>query len=87
MLSDINRHLTRALALASPLWCPIPELGPTTAPGTHIREWEPGKEGCRLALRTVLLSAEVQRVRRQEVTQELVLPKPKGKMGSVARKK
>ena len=88
MLSNINQHLHRAASLASALWCPVPELGPATSPGTHILEWEPGKEGRVLALRTVVLSAEVHRIVRQEVTQEVVLSKPpQGRLGTVARRK
>ena len=77
MLADCARALLRTGGLAAPLWCPVPELGPTTAPGTHILEWEPGKEGRRLQLRTVLLSAEVEWVERREVVQVVVEPVPK----------
>lgn len=80
VLEDPDRHLMRTEGLTAPLWCPVPELGPATAPGTHILEWEPGKEGRELKLRTVLLAAEVVYIRRQEVTQEIVPPKPKGRL-------
>ena len=77
MLTDSSRALLRTGGLAAPLWCPVPELGPTTAPGTHILEWELGKEGRRLQLRTVLLSAEVEWVERREMVQVVVEPVPK----------
>ena len=77
ILDDPGRHLQRTEGLASPLWCPVPELGPATAPGTHILEWEPGQEGRVLQLRTILLTAEVVSIRRQEVAQEIIPPKPK----------
>ena len=73
-LADPARHLFRTGDLTADLYCPVPELGPAVAPGSHILEWEAGKEGSVLQPRTVCLRAVVVVVTKEEVETTVVPP-------------
>lgn len=59
VVSAPERHLQRSPEMVTPLWCPVPELGPAVPPGEHVLDWAPGMEGRQLAMRTLALYAQV----------------------------
>lgn len=59
--------------LFSPLWCPVPQLGPV--PDSITLEWDEAHE--ELVLRSVNLSAQLEVIRKTEVEEVVVPPKPK----------
>eukprot|EP00955_Chlamydomonas_euryale_P071000 360919-Chlamydomonas_euryale.AAC.1 len=76
LLAPPDAHLARGAEMASPLWCPVPELGPLVARDHHILEWEDDKVGVALRAKTLALYGRVEYVTRTETTVEEVAPKP-----------